>query len=112
MAFNPQPKPTKTRKKGVKSSGGKLHMGRIKELPCAACYRSGPSDCHHVFHDRYSGKKASDFATIPLCKNCHQHGMLAIHKRKALWRMTYGPDWSYIPQTLKAIYGDQWNIDH
>jgi hypothetical protein len=103
---------TKGRKKGIKSVKGALHMHDVKGLSCVACGRDGPSDCHHVFHDRYSGKKASDWATIPLCKVCHQVGQGSIHADKNQWRENFGPDWSYIPQTLQAIYGDKFSDDH
>lgn len=104
----------KSRKKahtGV-SEAEKAHMRNVKGEPCQICHAPAPSDAHHVFHDRYSQKKSSGFATIPLCKNCHQNAPTSIHRNKKGWRKRHGPDWSYIPQTLQAIHGDAWAVDH
>ena len=104
----------KSRKKahtGV-SDAEKAHMGSVKELPCCICNASPHSDAHHVFHDRHSQKKASGWATIPLCKDDHQWSPTSVHRNKRGWAVKHGPDWGYIPQTLKAIYGDRWSEDH
>lgn len=107
------PKPTK-RKKAKKpiSAIEKWYMLKVKVQPCVICGSIAPNDAHHVFHDRYSQRKASSYATIPLCKRHHQVGPEAIHVNKSAWREQHGPDWSYIPQTLQAIYGDQFSEDH
>ena len=112
MTFNPQPKPQKRRKSRVKTSRVSSHLKAVKELPCVTCGRAGPSDAHHVYHDRYSGKKASDYATIPLCKDCHQNAPYSVHRDKNGWREQCGPDHSYIASTLKAIYGEKFSEDH
>ena len=79
------------------------HLVKIKALPCVVCGKLGPSDAHHVFHDRFSQKRASDFATIPLCKQHHQNGPDAIHTDKALWRERFGPDYMFIPVVLESL---------
>ena len=89
-----------------KSSTGKLaslYMGLVKMLPCAVSGVSGPSDAHHVCHDRFGTRKASDFDTIPLSKQMHQDGPGAIHSGKAAWREKHGPDYAYIEQTRFAV---------
>ena len=78
------------------------YMSKVKMLPCAICGAPPPNDAHHVIHDRYSSRKASDFDTIPLCKAHHQNGPDAIHNGKETWREKYGPDHSYIEQTKRA----------
>lgn len=77
-------------------------MQAVKELPCVVCHRS-PCDVHHVFHDRYGTRKADDFDTIPLCAWCHQDGPQAIHRTKAAWRATHGPDHGYVAATRRAV---------
>jgi 5-methylcytosine-specific restriction endonuclease McrA len=84
-------------------AAAKEHLLRVKELPCCICGRHGPSDAHHVIHDRFATIKPSDFAVIPLCKDCHQDGPDAIHKGKETWREKYGADYDYIPATMDAL---------
>lgn len=82
---------------------GLAYMQAVKSLPCAVCGASPPSDVHHVIHDRYGSRKASDFETIPLCKAHHQNGPDAIHNGKETWREKYGPDHGYIARTKNQI---------
>ena len=80
-------------------------MAHVAQQPCVVCYKYGlsqqsPTQVHHVFHDRFSSKKASDHEVIPLCEG-HHLGMfdvtkLAIHRRKETWRKIFGPDYKYI----------------
>jgi hypothetical protein len=81
----------------------KRHLAAVKALPCVICGMPGPSDAHHVFHDRYGTGKASDFATIPLCKLHHQDGPEAIHNGKATWREKHGPDYGFLEQVRADI---------
>ena len=54
------------------------HIGRVKELPCSVCDEAGPSDAHHI-------KQGAHFATVALCKSCHQGSMLGWHGEKRAW---------------------------
>ena len=81
----------------------RAHIARVKALPCVICHKPGPSDAHHVFHDRYGTGKPSDFATIPLCKQHHQDGPDAIHNAKATWRELHGPDHGFLEQVARDI---------
>ena len=92
------------------TAAAKRHMGRVKQLPCVICHRPGPSDAHHVFHGRYGSARASDFETIPLCKEHHQSGPEAIHNAKETWERTHGPDWGYLP-LVRAWLDDETEID-
>ena len=54
-----------------------LHLDRdpdylafIRTLPCCVCGRPGPSDPHHLGSGAV-GAKASDYRTIPLCREHH-----------------------------------------
>jgi hypothetical protein len=85
---------------------GRAHMARVKALPCVICGKPGPSDAHHVFCGRYGQSKASDFETIPLCKECHQIGPLAIHNDKAGWIARNGPDTDYLPVVADQLAGE------
>lgn len=88
------------------TAAGKAHMRRVKQLPCVICRKPPPSDAHHVFHDRGGSIRASDFETIPLCKDCHQDGPMAIHRIKDTWREMHGPDWGYLPLVAAWLDGN------
>lgn len=59
-------------RKRVKS---KENIEKVKEMPCVACGRSGPSDAHHI---RSRGAGGGDELTnlMSLCRICH----VEIHK--------------------------------
>ena len=83
---------------------GKEYMARVKELPCAACGKPGPSDAHHCICGRFGTNRASDFDTIPLCVECHRYPYPgAIHSGKASWVAVHGPDHGFIPTTRVAL---------
>ena len=84
---------------------GLLHMRRVKQLPCVICGMPGPSDAHHVISGRYGSAKASDFETVPLCKNHHQ-GPDGIHTAKTTWEFAYGPDTDYLSVTADMLAGE------
>jgi len=86
---------------------GKAHMARVAQLPCVICHQR-PVQVHHVIHDRYSFRKASDFETIPLCRICHMDGPNAIHRNKAAWREQNGADWEYLP-VVADMLAKEWN---
>ncbi len=88
----------------------KRHLARVKALPCVICKRPGPSDAHHVFCGRYGSMKASDFETIPLCKQHHQHGPEAIHNAKESWEAAHGPDWGFLP-LVRALLDETTELD-
>ena len=57
----------------------KLHMGRVKALPCIVCQQmgmlqSGPTLVHHIGDTTHR----SDWLTVPLCHDHHQ-GPLGFH---------------------------------
>lgn len=94
------------RGKPVSDKASRLHMVKVKLLPCVICRSPAPSDAHHCFHDRHGTGRASDWCVIPLCKDCHQNGLDAIHKDKAGWLRRHGPDWAFIPAVLALLgYG-------
>ena len=88
------------------TAAGRAHMNRVKQLPCVCCHRPPPSDAHHCFHGRYGSGKSSDFAVIPLCRQCHQEGPDSIHQNKNGWRELNGSDFDYIPVVADMLAGE------
>ena len=110
MNLTRQPIHQKGQKAVRGTTAARLWLERVKGLPCVICKAPGPSDAHHVYHDRYGRNKASDFDTIPLCKHCHQDGPESVHKAKATWRAKHGPDWGYLP-LVRAMLDTQDTVD-
>ncbi len=58
----------------------RVHLARVKELPCSVCDAPAPSDAHHV-------RQKHAFLVVALCKSCHQDQHNGIHGEKAMWRI-------------------------
>jgi len=58
----------------------RVHLARVKELPCSVCNEPGPSDAHHI-------RQTRAFSVVALCKSCHQDPHNGIHGEKAMWRI-------------------------
>jgi hypothetical protein len=81
-------------------------------LPCIICDQFGfiqttPTEAHHVFHGRFSGRKTPDKHAIPLCR-CHHResrdkAKLAIHQAKKQWAELYGEDHTYTAITQENV---------
>lgn len=90
------------------------YMGNVKQEPCCACGKPGPSDAHHCKDKPPAGEphaykrlpigcKSHARDTIPLCKMCHQDGPEAYHRSPVAWRAKHGPDYGFIPSTRAAV---------
>jgi hypothetical protein len=80
---------------------GLEHMGRVKCLPCVACGAPPPSQAHHC---TANGMARDDFATIPLCYECHQ-GPQGYHAAKRSWVARHGQDIDHLPRVAKLLEG-------
>lgn len=84
----------------------KAHIGRVKELPCAVCGQSGPSDAHHILEGRTPGRKSPNFLTVPLCKDCHQGSLNGIHGQRRMWNVMKATELQCLADTIqKLMYG-------
>lgn len=98
--YTPAPKPQKP-VRGTKEA--KAHMGLVAQLGCVICGRQ-PVIVHHCICGRFSGTRASDFDTIPLCTMHHDEtSPEGIHKSKAKWEALNGPDHGYLPLVRRLI---------
>lgn len=80
----------------------KSYMRRIKEQDCIACGASAPCDCHHIREGQGVGMRASNFLTIPLCKECHQ-GEFSIHMDKRNFENVYGSELTLLAKTIGVM---------
>jgi hypothetical protein len=58
----------------------RLHLARVKMLPCSVCDKSGPSEAHHV-------KQGLQYTCIALCPDCHTNSILGWHGQKRMWHI-------------------------
>ena len=76
----------------------RLHLARIKEMPCGVCGQSGPSDAHHI-------KQHHQYLCIPLCKDCHQGSHNGIHGQARIWAIYKQTEMSVLNDTLAKLIG-------
>lgn len=78
----------------------RVHLARIKCMPCGLCGAAGPSDAHHI-------EQGNHYLCIPLCKECHQ-GYNGWHGTKALWRIKKLDEMDVLNATIeKLMNGEQ-----
>lgn len=96
----------------MKDTADKSYLAAIHDLPCVICDAFGeqqlsPTEAHHVFHGRFSGRKTPNNMAVPLCNGHHtgdkDNTKLAIHRAKAEWAERYGFDHEYSDVTRDRI---------
>lgn len=80
----------------------KAHLQRVSELPCCVTGEQ-PVEVHHIRYPGITGtgRKASDYFTIPLTPDMHR--LFHTIGRKA-WESAYGDQLHHVTQTLKRLY--------
>lgn len=74
----------------------RVHLARIKEMPCGVCGAAGPSDAHHIEQGR-------QYLCIPLCKDCHQGSHNGIHGQARIWAVYKKTELSVLNDTIKRL---------
>lgn len=91
----------------MSASAERLHMLRVKELPCSVCGQPGPSDAHHILEGRTPGRKSPNFLCIPLCKDCHQGGANGIHGQRRMWNVMKKTELECLADTIERLMYDR-----
>ncbi len=73
----------------------RIHLGRVKNLPCSVCDAPPPSSAHHI-------DQSCAWAVVALCYDCHQ-GQGGIHHEKTLWRVRKLDEIKALNITLKRL---------
>ena len=74
----------------------RLHLARVKDMPCGVCGQDGPSDAHHV-------EQHMQYLCIPLCKDCHQGSHNGIHGRRSIWNVLKKNELSVLNETIRRL---------
>ena len=85
-----------SKNKKAPTKAEKSHIERIKEMPCAVCDASGPSECHEI-------KQGQWFTSIPLCPSCHRDNHNGLHGQGAMWRVMRMDEIDALAKTVEAM---------
>ena len=75
----------------------RLHLGRVKELPCSVCDAPGPSEAHHI-------KQGLQYTCIALCVECHRGPILGWHGQKRMWAIKKMDELDALDNTYKNLF--------
>ena len=81
------------------SAKERLHLARVKELPCSVCDAPGPSDAHHV-------KQGLQYTCVALCKECHQGSFLGWHGQKRAWSIRKMDEIDALNKTIERLVNE------
>lgn len=82
------------------SAKERLHLARVKALPCSVCDTPGPSDAHHV-------KQHQQYTVVALCKECHQGSLMGWHGQKRAWAIRKMDELDALAKTIERLLDDR-----
>ena len=74
----------------------RLHLGRVKDLPCSVCDAPGPSEAHHI-------KQGLQYTCVALCTDCHTSPVLGWHGQKRMWHIKKMDELDALNNTIKQL---------
>ena len=74
----------------------KMHIERIKSMPCIICQASAPSECHEINQGQW-------YTSMPLCADCHRGSLNGIHGQKRLWNVYKMDELAALNETIKLL---------
>lgn len=84
----------------------RIHLERIKLMPCGLCSAPAPSMAHHIREGQGMAQRADHFLAIPLCEACHT-GPCGIHGDRSLWRVYKQDELGVLAQTIHTLVGNK-----
>lgn len=85
-----------SKNKPAPTQAEKAHIERIKAMPCAVCWKHGPSEAHEVVQGLW-------FLSVPLCEDCHRGSFNGIHGQKRIWSAKKLTELLALNETLRKI---------
>lgn len=74
----------------------RLHLARVKELPCSVCDAPPPSDAHHI-------EQGQQYTAVALCRCCHMDGFLGLHGQRRMWAIRKMTELSALNVTIERL---------
>ena len=78
------------------SAGERLHIAKIKLMPCIICQASPPSECHEINQGQW-------FTSMPLCADCHRGSVNGIHGQRRLWNVYKMDELAALNETIRLL---------
>jgi len=75
----------------------RIHLLRVKRLPCSICHKAAPSQAHHT--DTKMGLKKDHNKVIPLCYEHHQGKKGIHHLGRKTWETAYNSEDYHLRKT-------------
>lgn len=72
------------------------HLAKVKEMACAVCNASGPSEAHHV-------EQGLQYTCIPLCADCHRGSRNGFHGERAMWKLNKATELTCLDWTIRRL---------
>ena len=85
-----------SKNKAKPTSSERLHIARIKAMPCIICDASAPSECHEINQGQW-------FTSMPLCADCHRGSLNGIHGQRRLWNVYKMDELSALNETIRKL---------
>lgn len=74
----------------------RIHLARVRELPCSVCGAPGPSEAHHI-------KQGLQFTAVALCESCHRGPVMGLHGQKRSWAVHKMDELDALNETIKGL---------
>ena len=74
----------------------RLHLARIKEMPCSVCGEPPTSEAHHI-------EQGSQYLCIPLCPSCHRSNFNGIHGQARIWKVKKMSEMDALNDTIRKL---------
>jgi len=74
----------------------RLHLARIKAMPCSVCGDTGISEAHHI-------EQHKQYLCIPLCEDCHRGSFNGLHGQKRIWNVLKKTELSCLNDTVDKL---------
>ncbi len=74
----------------------RVHLAKVKELPCSVCDAPAPSEAHHV-------KQHSQYLCIALCESSHRGPLMGIHGQRRAWLVRKMDELSALAVTVERL---------
>mgnify|MGYP003426750142 FL=1 len=79
------------------SSAERVHLARVKALPCSVCDAPGPSHAHHI-------SQRSAWTCVALCPECHQDQVLGWHGQRRAWAIRKLDELGALAITIRRLF--------
>lgn len=92
----PEARLMQSKNKPAMTAAERAHVDRIRQMECAVCAASGPSEAHEP-------KQGSWFLSIPLCASCHRDGFNGLHGQRRAWAVRKLDELDALNITIKRL---------